>query len=135
MKVHKRITRISLLWIIIMIGLIYHTVLHLTPLFYGINIEKARATGAIPQSMIFIFGLSFLIPVLAITVVNYLQNTVAWMINFILALFVLLVNTGHLSELFVGARFDPSQLFVIIPLFFIAIILVCDSWKLKADRL
>lgn len=134
MNKHKRITRISILWLVIVIGLIYHTVLHLAPIFYGLDVEKTGATGEMPTSMVFTFGLSFLIPFLAIIAVNYLRNFGAWLINFILALIVLAVNTGHLSEFFIARRFDPTQVFVIIPLFLVAVLLICDSWKLKKDR-
>lgn len=131
---HKRISRITTLWMIILTGLIYHTVLHLVPVFYGIAIEKAGATGIMPLSMVLTFGLSFLIPVLAIVVLNYMRNFGSWSINLILALFALLVNAGHLSEFFISTHFDPTQLFVIIPLFLITVLLVTDSWKLKKDR-
>jgi hypothetical protein len=134
MDKQKRITRITTLWIIILTGLIYHTVLHLVPAFYGITVEKAGATGVMPLSMVLTFGLSFFIPVLAIVVLNYMRNFGGWLINFILTLFTLLVNTGHLSEFFMATHFDPTQLFVIIPLFLITVLLVNDSWKLKKDR-
>lgn len=134
MNKNRRITRISILWLVIIIGLIYHTVLHLAPLFYDIDIVKTGATGEMPLSMVLTFGLSFLIPVLAIVAVNYLRNFGAWLINFVFALIALAVNTSHLSEFFVAKRFDPVQAFVIVPLLLIAVLLICDSWKLKKDR-
>jgi hypothetical protein len=116
-----------------MAGLIYHTVLHLVPVFYGIPVEKPGATGEMPLSMVLTFGLSFFIPLLAILGVNYLGKTGGWLLNFILAVFALIINTGHLSEFFTARRFDPTQLFVIIPLFFVSIMLITDSWRLKKD--
>jgi hypothetical protein len=47
----------------------------------------------------------------------------------------MLINTGHLSEFFTARRFDPTQLFIIIPIFLISILLLTDSWKLKKDNL
>ncbi|TKG90395.1 hypothetical protein EYV94_23610 [Puteibacter caeruleilacunae] len=127
----NRIFRITILWILILIGLIYHTILHLTPAFYGIDIVKHNATGQMPLSMIITFGLTYVIPVIAIVVINYLYLKVAWKISFILAVWVLLINTGHMSELFIATRHDPTQLFVLIPELLLAILLVADSWKLR----
>jgi hypothetical protein len=135
MNKQTRINRITSLWFIVLTGLMYHTVLHLVPGFYGIDIVKPGATGQMPISMVLTFGLSFLIPVLAIIAVNFLKNNMGWLLNFILSSMAMLINTGHLSEFFTARRFDPTQLFIIIPIFLISILLITDSWKLKKDKL
>jgi|GEM_PF-3082527 len=125
-----RISRITTLWILIMTGLIYHTVLHLAPIFYGIDIVKKNATGQMPLSMVLTFGLAYFIPVVAIVSIRFLQNSWGRVINLLCALFVLLINTAHVSELFIAQKTDPTQLFVLIPEFLLAVLLSVDSWKL-----
>jgi hypothetical protein len=130
MKGSIRISRISLVWIIILSGLILHTLLHVVPVFYGIEIARPDATGHMPSSMVWILGLSFLVPVCGIIAVNYLNNKSGRIINAVLATLALLVNTSHLSEFFISDELDPTQLFVIPVLFLVSILLVLDSWKL-----
>lgn len=130
----KRTSRISTLWVLIMVGLIYHTVLHFAPVFYGVDIVKPNATGEMPLTMILTFGLAYLIPVASILLLNFVGDVVCWAINFVFSLFALLINTAHISELFVTKQIDPTQLFVLIPEFLLAVLLVADSWKLKKDR-
>ncbi len=121
--------RINLHWVIILIGLMFHIILHLVPIFYGINVEKNGANGIIPIGMVFIFGLSFCIPVLAILNTNYLKGNTGKLINMLLSFAALLVNTGHLHEIYSTGAKSPVQLFVLIPLFFVSIFLVRDSIK------
>lgn len=120
--------RISLLWMIILIGLMFHIILHLVPIFYGINIVKKEANG-IPNTMVFILGLSFCVPALAILNTQYLRGNTGKLINMLLSFVALIVNTGHLYEIFLTKAKSPIQFFVLIPLFFVSIFLVRDSFK------
>jgi len=119
---------------IILSGLILHTLLHMVPAFYGIDIARPDADGHMPSSMVWILGLSFLIPVSGIFSVNYLNNRGGRIINAVMAILALTVNTSHLSEFFISEDLDPSQLFVIPVLFLVSILLVLDSWKLYKVR-
>ncbi len=121
--------RVSILWIIILTGLMFHILLHLTPVFYGINITKQGAKGVMPVSMILTFGLSYCIPVVALINAQYLKQRLGKFFNIVLTIFALLVNTGHLSEIFITKTKSPEQLFVLIPLFIVAILLLSDSIK------
>ncbi|PID92815.1 MAG: hypothetical protein CSA96_01340 [Bacteroidetes bacterium] len=115
---------------IILCGLILDPLLHLVPIFYGIEITRPDATGEMPASMVWILGLAFLLPVSAIVSVNYLNNKAGRIINLVLAGVALLVGTGHLSEFFISEKVDPTTLFVIPVLFLVGILLAVDSWKL-----
>ncbi len=121
--------RISLLWIIILIGLMFHIILHIVPVFYGINIVKKEADGITPTLMVFILGLSFCVPALAILNTQYLRGNTGKLLNMLLSFVALIVNTGHLHEIFSTKVKSPIQLFVLIPLFFVSILLVRDSLK------
>ncbi len=121
---------IAILWLIILVGLMSHTLMHLVPAFYDINIVKPNANGEMPWHMTLILGFSFLIPVASATIILCLQNNVGKIINFIFAALNLLVATGHLSEPFTARRFDAVQLFIIVPLFFVSLILTYHSWNL-----
>ena len=125
----KIVQRITVLWFIVLVGLMYHIILHLTPVFYGINITKPDADGATPPSMVLTYGLSFCIPVLAVVNVQYLRKSIAGLVNIVLAALALLVNTAHLSEIASTGIKQPEQLFVLIPLFLVAVLLIIDSIK------
>ncbi len=119
--------RITSVWFIILLGLMYHVVLHLTPLFYGINITKAAI--AMPLSKVLAFGLSFCIPVFAIINVQYVKRKTAGIFNIVFGLLAMIVNTGHLSEIIITKAKQAEQLFVLIPLFLVSILLLFDSVK------
>lgn len=121
--------RVSILWIIILIGLMFHILLHLTPVFYGINITKQGANGVIPVSMILTYGLSYCIPVMALINAQYLKRRMGKFLNIVLTIFALLVNIGHLSEIFITKAKSPEQLFVLISLFLVAVLLLRNSIK------
>lgn len=118
-----------MLWFIILTGLIYHIILHLTPVFYGIDIIKANAEGITPVSMVLTFGFSFCIPVFAVLNVQYTISKTGKILNIILSSLAMLVNTGHLSEIFITRVKQAEQLFVLIPLFLISVLLLRDSVK------
>ena len=120
--------RITTCWFIILLGLMYHIILHLTPILYDIDIIKEEAGGVMPVSMILIFGFSFLIPVCAIINIQYIKK--AKVLNIVLSILVILVNTGHLLEVFITKVKQPEQLFILIPLFVVALLLLNDSVKL-----
>lgn len=126
--------KIAVLWLIILVGLMSHTLMHVVPVFYGVDIVKANASGEMPLHMTLILGLSFLLPVASATMLLCLQNKMGSVINFMLAVFNLLVAFGHLSEPFTARRFDSVQFFIIVPLFFVSLILAYFSWKLLFEK-
>ena len=125
----KIVQRITVLWFIILLGLMYHIILHLTPVFYGIDIVKPDAQGVTPVSMVVTYGLSFFIPVLAIVNVQYLKTRIGRLINIILSFLALLINTAHLSEIVSTGVWQVEQLFVLVPLFLVAVLLFVDAIK------
>ncbi len=126
-EANKIVQRMTVMWLIILAGLMYHIVLHLTPVFYGINITKPDAVGITPVSMVFTYGLSFCIPVLAVVNVQFLERNIARWGNVALSALALLVNTGHLTEIVTTGARQKEQLFVLIPLFLAAVLLFVDA--------
>jgi hypothetical protein len=124
---NKIAQRITVFWLIVLSGLTSHIIFHLVPVFYGIDITKANANGTIPVFMLLTFGLSFFIPVFAVVNVQYFHTTRVKVLNLILGSLALLVNTAHLAEIFLTKAKEPLQLFVLLPLFLVAILLFRDS--------
>ena len=68
----KKEIRIALLWGIIAIGLLYHTIVSMMPLFWGGDI---RLEGTTPDNaaspMVFSMIYCFFVPVIAILLISY----------------------------------------------------------------
>lgn len=124
-------TKISILWLIILIGLVFHTILHLIPVFYGVDIVKPNPPGAVPLAMSLTMGFTFLIPVAMICLCLFFTSKWARVINFIVSLVVALINTAHLSELFLAKSVDIAQVFVLPALFVVGLLLCIKSYKWK----
>lgn len=124
-------TKISILWLIILIGLVFHTILHLMPVFYGVNIAKPNSTGAVPLGMSLTMGFTFLIPVAMICLCLFFTGKWVQVTNLIISIIVLLINTVHLSELFLAKSVDIAQVFVLPALFVVSLFLCVISYKWK----
>ncbi len=122
-------TKISILWLIILIGLVFHTILHLIPVFYGVDIVKPNSQGVIPLGISLTMGFTFLIPVAIICLCVFFTSKWARVINFIVSLIVALINIAHLSEFFLAKSVDIAQVFVLPALFVISLFLCVISYK------
>lgn len=125
--------KISLLWVIIMVGFAMHMLADLLPLFWGADIAIAGATGKAPTGMlIFMIGLSFFIPMCGILCMQYRNSKTMRIINLILAAVMMLFNLFHMSELF--TEFNPVQLFVLPVMAIVSVYLFIFSLNLtKSD--
>ena len=54
----NKISKVSLLWVIIMVGFMAHIITDMLPAFWGVNIAMPDATGVAPTGMmLFMIGL------------------------------------------------------------------------------
>ncbi len=123
------VQRLTVLWFIILVGLIYHVILHLVPIFYGIDVEKTDSTGSIPVLMVLTYSLSFFIPALGILTVQYSRRKIGALLNLVLCAIAFFVCTGHLSEIIITRAKHIEQVFVISTLFVVSLLLVRDAIK------
>lgn len=104
--------KITILWVVIMVGFAMHMLADLIPLFWGTNIAIPDATGEAPTGMlIFMVGLSFFIPMCGLLCMQYRNSKTMRVINLMLAAIMMLFNFFHVSELF--TEFNPVQLLIL----------------------
>ena len=124
----KKEIRIALLWGIIAIGLLYHTIVSLMPLFWGGDI---RLEGTTPDDatsmMVFSMIYCFFVPVIAILLISYCHGKWVRITEGILAIIYCIGNLFHMSDLI--KTFSWEQLFVLPLILFVSILLLIETWK------
>jgi hypothetical protein len=104
----NKISKVSLLWVIIMVGFMAHIITDILPVFWGVNIAMPDATGVAPTGMmLFMIGMAFFIPMCGLLCMNYRSSKTMRVINLVLASAMMLFNIFHVSELFM--EFNPVQ--------------------------
>ena len=106
-----RISKVSLLWVIIMVGFAMHMLADMLPAFWGANIAMPDATGETPMGMLlFMIGMAFFIPMCGLLCMNYRSCKAMRVINLMLAMLMMLFNLFHATELI--SEFSPVQLLI-----------------------
>ena len=105
------ISKVSLLWVIIMVGFAMHMLADMLPAFWGANIAMPDATGEAPTGMLlFMIGMAFSVPMCGLLCMNYRSCKTMRVINFVLATLMMLFNLFHATELI--SEFSPVQLLI-----------------------
>ena len=106
-----RISKVSFMWVVIMVGFAMHMLADMLPAFWGVNIAMPDATGEAPVGMlIFMMALSFFIPMCGLLCMQYRRCKAMLTINLVLAGIMMVFNIFHASELI--AEFNPVQLLI-----------------------
>lgn len=106
-----KISKVSLIWVIIMIGFAMHMLADMLPAFWGVNIAMPDATGVAPMGMmLFMIGMAFFVPMCGLLCMNYRSSKTMRVVNLVLAGVMMLFNIFYASELFM--EFSPVQLLI-----------------------
>ena len=120
--------RVITLWITIMVGFTLHNLADVMPLFWNVDIV-VEPSGTAPSGLLFfMMAVSYLIPVIGLLCISYMRKTFGAISNIVLAIFVLLFNLFHSSELFMN--FNPVQLAILPVMDVLGILLTVDSIRL-----
>ena len=107
----NRVSKVSFMWVVIMVGFAMHMLADILPAFWGANIAMTDATGEAPTGMlIFMMALSFFIPMCELLCMQYRRCKAMLTINLVLAGIMMVFNIFHASELI--AEFNPVQLLI-----------------------
>ena len=122
--------RISILWVMTMLGITIHTCFDLLPLFFGGSVAMENSTGTVPAYMgIMMATISYTIPFIGMLFWLYGKKRCHLVTSLIIAIFLSILNIIHMGELFTGASITQ---FFIMPLnAAVAILLVFDLWKVQ----
>ena len=106
-----KISKVSLIWVIIMVGFAMHMLADMLPAFWGANIAMPDATGEAPTGMmLFMIGMAFFVPMCGLLCMNYRNCKAMRIINLVLACVMMLFNIFHSTELLM--EFSPVQLLI-----------------------
>lgn len=106
-----KISKVSLIWVIIMVGFAMHMLADMLPAFWGADIAMPDATGEAPMCMmLFMIGIAFFVPMCGLLCMNYRNCKAMRIINLVLACIMMLFNIFHASELLM--EFSPVQLLI-----------------------
>ena len=86
----NKISKVSLLWVIIMVGFMAHIITDMLP--------------------VFMIGMAFFVPMCGLVCMNYRTSKTMRVINLVLACAMMLFNIFHISELFI--EFNPVQILI-----------------------
>ena len=106
-----KISKVSLIWVIIMVGFAMHMLADMLPAFWGADIAMPDATGEAPMGMmLFMIGMAFFVPMCGLLCMNYRNCKAMRIINLVLACIMMLFNIFHATELLM--EFSPVQLLI-----------------------
>ena len=106
-----KISKVSLIWVIIMVGFAMHMLADMLPAFWGADIAMPDATGEAPMGMmLFMIGMAFFVPMCGLVCMNYRNCKAMRIINLVLACIMMLFNIFHATELLM--EFSPVQLLI-----------------------
>ena len=106
-----KVSKVSLLWVIIMVGFAMHMLADMLPAFWGADIAMPDATGEAPTGMLmFMIGMAFFVPMCGLLCMNYRNCKAMRVINLVLAALMMLFNLFHATELL--TEFSPVQLLI-----------------------
>ena len=107
----NRISKVSFMWVVIMVGFAMHMLADILPAFWGVNIAMPDAQGEAPIGMlILMISLSFFIPMCGLLCMQYRRCKAMLTINLILAGLMMVFNILHAAELF--TEFNVVQLLI-----------------------
>lgn len=125
----NKISKVSLLWVIIMVGFMAHIAADILPAFWGANIAMPDSTGEASMGMImFMMTMAFFVPMCGLLCMNYRKFKVMRVINLVFATVMVLFNFFHTSELFM--EFNPVQLIILLAMAVLGVYLFVYSLRM-----
>lgn len=125
----NKISKVSFLWVIIMVGFMAHIAADILPAFWGANIAMPDSTGEASMGMImFMMSMAFFVPMCGLLCMNYRKFKVMRVINLVLATVMMLFNFFHTSELFM--EFNPVQLIILLAMAVLGVYLFVYSLRM-----
>lgn len=105
------VSKVSFMWLVIMVGFAMHMLADILPAFWGASIAMPDATGEVSVGMIgFMICISFFMPMCGLLCMQYRSCKAMRVINLVLATVMMVFNIFHASELI--TEFNPVQLLI-----------------------
>jgi hypothetical protein len=128
----KNSIKIIALWGITLAGLAFHSLIEITPLFFGASVVIPDATGTMPASMGWMSLILYLIPMICIVGVLYLSSAWTKITNLVISAFFLLLNAVHFVEDGIIGH-NMIQAILLLFVLFSSVLLFVASWKWEKE--
>jgi len=129
----SRAAKISILWILFLIGMTMHMLLAMMPLLAGVSIATEHMTAEQVPGMTWMMTFMVVIPMVLSSTVLIRQSKVVKWINFIFAVIYVLFNIYHWISHLAMAGEAPYQVLLLFVVIVISVILAGISWKWFED--
>ena len=107
----KGISKVSFMWLVIMVGFAMHMLADVLPAFWGASIAMPDATGTASVGMIvFMIAIAFTMPMCGLLCMQFRSVKAMRTANLVLATIMMIFNILHASELI--EEFSPVQLLI-----------------------
>ncbi len=100
--------QLSLLWLMMVVGMMLHFDYHVSGIFYGIELKRANATGEFPPTIWLIRFVFQLAPMMAVTFLLFFEQQWFRVAHFGVSILYTLAHASHLMREF--EKPDMSQL-------------------------
>ncbi|MGV8092660.1 MAG: hypothetical protein AB2L24_12455 [Mangrovibacterium sp.] len=121
----KNSTKIIVLWGLLLLGLTFHSLLEMMPLFFGADISMPGSDGSMPGSMAWMCLVLYLIPMLCMMATLYLSSAWYKVTNLVLAALFTVINAFHLIEEIGWSE----QLVLLTFVLFVSVLLTIASYR------
>lgn len=88
--------QLSLLWLLMVVGIMLHFDYHVSGIFYGIDLKRPNATGEFPPTIWLIRFVFQLAPMIAVTFLLFFEQQWLRVAHFGVSLLYTLAHTSHL---------------------------------------
>lgn len=122
-------TKLIVLWILLLIGMILHFNYHVGEIFYGIDVRKPGADGTIPASLVFIRSVFYHLPVIFVLLLLYVRTK--WFATgmYIISVIYALSHLFHLVKEVQKSTPDYSQLSLLLLVVIISVMLSYEQFQ------
>ena len=125
------VSKIVFCWILIIIGLAYHTQYELSGLFFGEDIKMPDANGKMPYTVHYFNIAVTIIPLFFALLTLFLNKLTFKWVSFVYAVLLLLLNVFHVAA---TAMEDISNLTQMVLLIFVALantflVIAINRWR------
>ncbi|MDP8238058.1 MAG: hypothetical protein P9X24_03125 [Candidatus Hatepunaea meridiana] len=128
--------KIIILWVVFFLGITTHMLLAVLPIFFGAEIAMPDATGAVPASMVWMMLILYLLPIVIIALVPFLEEKWFRTSNFVISILFTLMNIYHPIEHLQQSPVDSRQIVLLtfVLAFSILLNIVSFRWMKEEQR-
>lgn len=119
--------QLSLLWLLMVVGMMLHFDYHVSGIFYGIDLKRPNATGEFPPTIWLIRFVFQIAPMMAVTFLLFFEVQWFRVAHFGVSVLYTLAHASHLIREF--EKPDMSQMNLLSLVLVVSVLLNVVSWR------